>query len=241
MWRASTDDKFVLKEEFKDLLCTALEEPIIELKILAGEDPAFLKSVFNETEEDPEFVFGTITWHQPFERLANRDKIILFARTLRALTCPTTPAPELTQNNESAVYAMFEALEAAIEVEVDTAKEAQQDGFDPYIIRRLAAAVERKYCKYEDAADYIDYTSKNLDGWHDMVDRLSDIILWDLDFIENEDGTALGNLADQDPAIAGMIKKQLGIDPDYYSHAIEAVTYDEFIADTNYLFDTVLN
>ena len=239
MWRAATDNEFVLKGAFKDLLCTALEEPITEFQTSCDLDPDFLRAVYDENEEDPEWVFST-AWHYPFERFANRDKILLLARTLRALTSPDMPPPELTQNNESAVYAMFEALSDAIELEIDTTKESRADGFDPYIVRRQVALVEREYLEYEDADDYIEHTNTDISDWRDVVEGLSNVILWDSDFIEDDSGTAVSGLADQNPEIARRVKEHLGIDQDYYAHPIEPATYDEFVAEVNYLFTTVL-
>lgn len=236
MWRAQSNHKFVLTGKFKDLVIAVMRDVLDEFFMRCQTDPEFIKDVFDEIEEDAEDLFF-VEWHQPFEGLSTRDKIVLLARVLKALLDPDVPAPELTQYNESAMFAIFEAIAAAIDLEIDYADTMREEGHDPYELRRLVSIIEKEHVNYDDESEpCIDYTSNDAARWTEAVDSLAELILWDLDFIEFSDRNTI---ADAEPEIAEMAKMVLGIDKDYYRAVVGLVSLDEFLASLEYLLETL--
>lgn len=235
MWRAQSDDKFVLTGKFKDLVITVLSDVFDEFFMRCRESGQFLKDIFDEVEEDPEDVF-IMEWHQPFESLSTREKIMSFARVLKALIEPDEPAPELTQHTESAVFAIFELIRARIDEEIDFAAATREEGGDPYELRRLVSIVEKENIIYEDEhPPYVDYTSTDRDQWSEIVDSLEELILWDLDFLEDGAGQTI---ADAPPEVAAITKTILGIADDYYTQTGGPVSLDQFLDAVDYLLTT---
>lgn len=236
MWRAQSDPEFVLSGPFKDLVVTTLDYAFEEFFFRGRCDPKFLDDVFAEIEEDPEDLFF-IEWHRPFENYSTRDKVVLFARVLRALLEPTVSQPPLSQCYESTMFAIFELIEVVISDEIDNAEFTLAEGGDPYEIRRLASLAEKEHIEHL-YGQHIDYTSTDMDHWHEVVDSLANLILWDLDFLESG-GPEI--LADADPDKAAFCKNIFGINTEYYTDTVGLVSQAEFLTAVDYLLQTFNN
>lgn len=244
MWCAASNPNFVLTGKFRELVVEIMSQLLTEFFRRAAEEKTFLADVYNEVETDYEDTFF-MEWQPVFDALPTRDKITLFARTLRAMTDENSPPPERTQYSESAVYAIFEALYCVLFLEIEEARVALESGHDPYTTRRLVSLVEKEYVRYTTEPklaeavmeisgetlptfEHIDYTNDDLEEWDRVIDALGNLILRNVDAIDCI-------LADVPKEKSRTSMRILGLPKDYYTQVLEPVSEQEFYADVVFL------
>jgi hypothetical protein len=178
--------------------------------------------------EDPEFAidndwigWGTGLRNGAYERLEPTEKVYALAEVARALTNKSEP-PIHNQWNEATVYAVFEeiACEVAVEIE-DSLLEGSSVACTYW--RSLVADAEKQVRELiDDEDEYIDVASVDVSEWSSVVlECLSGIILWDLDFLDND-------IPDLPPHASREAHSFFGIHGEYYTATVPVVTTEEF-------------
>ncbi len=160
-------------------------------------------------------LFDELSWSQ---RLALLECVAthLFTKTRKPL--------DLTAANEATVGTLFEHVRGEIEWELD-------DPFHSNTRWRemVLAAHDACFCPdgvdvtIEDGGEFAlpKVTSDDREAWSDLVESLAYCVLWDRDY-EMED-----LFLDAAPNKAELLKRQLGIDADYFSTAAPDVRADD--------------
>lgn len=138
----------------------------------------------------------------PFDKLQPNQKLAVLAEVGSALLHEDRPMPRLTAVREAAVGAVYEAIVIWVEMEIDQAGE----GLASPTWRELILAA----CRERGIEELLDPASEEIGKWELLVSCLSDAVLWDEDWRDNE------SLLDADPKASRAVKKLLGIDEDYY-------------------------
>lgn len=139
-----------------------------------------------------------------FDQLPAIARLALLAEVSTALLRETDQVPQLRAINESVIGALFVALRANIDYEIDTSEDSEDPTF--WRSRILAAFLE-----LGDAENILDVNSDDSGEWDILIQVLTDQILWDWDF-GNDD-----LFLDKSPEHAGMMKDMLAIDDDYFT------------------------
>ena len=212
MWHASEKSDFILTGNLKKLFLEGVYET---LELFFSE-----RMSFEELSRNDDFITTNgSSHHDCYNRLSDLEKVYAVAQVTKDLTGPAK-APKLLQWNESAVYAVFQSIQAAISFEIDS-----QDDLDEYSHRwrKLVSAAEREQIDYGieevegEESEYIDPLSDDHDEWDRVVESLADVILWDRDFLDED------IFLDSPPNRARKVKQSAGIDDDYFSTPIPAV------------------
>ena len=152
----------------------------------------------------------------PFDELQRNQKIAALHLVARGLLCPDQPPPPLTAVLDATVAAIYVHAGDMLEGELlpDDLTDFDESLFGPpYVPERdlptwrqmiLAACRQQKMHADLPAADDADFHE-----WEDPLDFLDQCILWDTDW-------ALLEHLDADPKKSREVKKQLGIDDDYF-------------------------
>lgn len=231
MWRTPTGNR-VITGKFKKMFAYGVasmlewmfnEKTITNKKILS----AVFDEDYKATGPEEDYILHHDFFHEPFRSFTLKDKLMAVATVTKALFDKKTPCPELQQYNESAVYAVFEAVTTEIQIEIDVEKDKIDSEFT-YYARKLVSDAEQEVCKYERDDDFIKVTCAKIEDWRCLVDGLSEQILWDMDFLDTD-------LADADPEIAAYVKQTMGIDPNYYTGVMPPYTKQEFLVAMAYL------
>ena len=157
--------------------------------------------------------------NEPYERLEPTEKVYALAEVARALTTKSEP-PTPTQWSEATIYAVFETIAEAVEGEICWCSD--DDDFArshcSHTWRLRVAAAERQTRELlDDEDEYIHVESDDIDEWRRVVLGLSEEILWDLDFLDNE-------LPDLPPQASQGAHQMFGINSDYYTDTVPVVT-----------------
>lgn len=153
-----------------------------------------------------------------FDELQWSQRLMLLDQVATYLLTETAETLELTAVNEAAIGAIYEQIRIEVSCEIDTDKDREaleiKEPLAQWRQMILATYAER----FGDQQDHEDEDfvlpklgSSDQDAWHEIVEWLSDEILWDRDFELGED------LFDCPPDTGAAIKQQMGIDDDYYS------------------------
>jgi hypothetical protein len=166
--------------------------------------------------------------HAVFGRLEPEEMVFAIAEVTRALTTKVAP-PDLCQWRESAVYAVFEAISAAVQIEIDMHRTCEDFASSPrevlYFWRSLVSSAERQVREEDEDCPYIDIDCDDEEEWDYLVSEcLADHILWDRDFITEY-------FSDFPPGASKELNKQYGISDDYYTEVIPLVT-SKMLADS---------
>lgn len=202
MWHTSEGDRTL--EGAEAALAAAAVTGIVELIREESSD-------FGEQLPFGISLFDSLTWTQ---RLAVLDVVATHLLT------PTPEVLELTAVAEATVGVLFEYVRLQIDLEIDF-----DEGETRW--RRLVLdafeATERMHDDgaYDDASesaeDYSwgtsDVNCRDRSAWREMVETLTDQILWDRDY------EMMAELADEPPEKAAFIKSYLGITDDYFAAA----------------------
>lgn len=161
--------------------------------------------------------------HDFFDRLEDEEKVYVIAEVTRCLTTDEE-APDLCQWRESAVYAVFEAIAAAVEIEIDQCQEDEEFAESEYshFWRTLLSEAERECREEPEDGGYASIDDSDAEEWTDLAtEYFADLILWDRDFL-------CDTISDRPPHVSAEIKAMHGIVDDYYTTAIPAVTSKVF-------------
>lgn len=169
-------------------------------------------------------LFDDLTWTQ---RLATLDQVATYLLT------PTKEPLELTAVAEATVGALFDHVRFQIDLEIEeilgpgtTWRQMVLDAYD---------ATQPEYEPLDDepeesGEDYGWGTSSadccDRSAWWDLVESLTDQILWDRDY------EMMSDLADQPPEQAALLKSYLGIDDDYFAAAGPDAVTETAVANT---------
>lgn len=184
------------------------------------------KMSFEELSDNEEMVTTNgSSYHNCYNNFTNAEKIYAISEVTRHLTTKSK-APKLLQWNESAVYAVFQSIQAAISFEIDSEEDM---GKYSHYWRKLVSAAEREFIDYgikedpdDEESEYMNPLSKDHDEWDRVVDSLSETILWDQDFLCED------IFLDTHPECSKKIKMYAGIDDDYFSTPIPTVNKLQF-------------
>lgn len=154
-----------------------------------------------------------------FDSLQPTQQLAMLHTVAEGLLDPESAAPKLTATCEATIYAIFRELETLIEAEIGFEK---QLALPDNRLRSLARDAWIRGCQQSEE-DHIfgnaeltghsipPLESTDMSRWTDFVEQIADLILWDRDF---EFDRLVG---DASPDQAELMKRQLGINEDYYS------------------------
>lgn len=148
----------------------------------------------------------------PFDNLETERRRWLLIQVAVALG-GDGPAPDLNAYSESAVMAVFTAvrINMGAEVGITSGTPDEQNRW-----RRLAREAWMERCSdntklhHRDEGYRQSESSANITEWHDKIEDLADLILWDRDFEMEE------SLVDRPPGAARATRNALGIDTGYF-------------------------
>lgn len=225
MWHASYSEKsdFILSGSLRKLFLKGVYET---LELFFTE-----KMSFEELSDNEEMITTNGSpYHNCYNNLTNAEKIYAISEVTRHLTSKSK-APKLFQWNESAIYAVFQSIQAEISFEIDaeTHFHGNFPGEHSHDWRRLVSAAEREFVDYgieedpdDEESEYINPLSQDHDEWDDVVDSLSETILWDQDFLCED------IFLDAPPECSKKIKMYAGVDDDYFLTPIPTFNKLEF-------------
>ena len=154
-----------------------------------------------------------------FDSLQPTQQLAMLHTVAEGLLDSSKAPPKLTATCEGTIYAIFRELETLIEAEVGF---EQQLAKSSHRLRALARDAWIGGCQQSNEKNVLgnaeltgtnipDLKCTDMEQWTDFVELIADHILWDRDFqFENIVG-------DASPDQAEVIKRQLGINNDYYS------------------------
>ena len=154
-----------------------------------------------------------------FDSLQPTQQLAMLHTVAEGLLDSNKAPPKLTATCEGTIYAIFRELETLIEAEIGF---AQQLTLSSHRLRALARDAWIGGCQHSGENNILgnaeltgtnipDLNCTDMEQWTDFVELIADHILWDRDFqFENIVG-------DASPDQAEVIKRQLGINNDYYS------------------------
>lgn len=131
-----------------------------------------------------------------FDNLIYNQKISILFIISEGLFKKDVPMIELTAFNEGAIASVFEHIKSNLILELE-------ENIDTYCRNLVTKALIKVGIE-----DVPLLKSKRLDDWDWAIVSLSDQILWDSDYLQDE-------ILDDSPEIAKLIKTQLGINEDY--------------------------
>lgn len=140
-----------------------------------------------------------------FDCLEPSARLAMLAEVGWHLLRETESYPELTALNEATVAVLFNAIEQAIELEIDCHRDNELETRFGWRRLLLDAITEGS-----DLSDVPSVDSCDTDEWQFIIETLSDWILWDHDFNSAE------YFLDTPPEQADMMRERFGIDDDYY-------------------------
>ena len=173
-------------------------------RILQGAEAGLFRAALGVTvdmvREDDEGLWQASV--PPFDTLQPNQKLAVLAEVGSALLQESQPMPRLTAVREAAVGAVYEAIMPMVEMEIDQPPE----GHESPTWRELVLAA----CREQGIKELLDPASEELDEWDLLISCLTDAVLWDEDWKDDE------SVLDADPKASRAVKKLLGIDEDYY-------------------------
>ncbi|MFK7767635.1 MAG: hypothetical protein AB8B55_10480 [Mariniblastus sp.] len=162
-----------------------------------------------------------------FNRLQPSQQLAVLHEVSFALLDDATPMPELTAIREATVFTIFREVLALIEMEIETDQKRTES--DCYIRQRALAAFEESQSRpVEDAPDVNEWVenesedqdpidwlpivdSDDIEKWEELIECLADEILWDRDFLLEED------FSDRSPTTSRILKEMTGIADNFFS------------------------
>jgi hypothetical protein len=186
-------------------------------RTLMGPEAALIREAVERIAEYLDMEAGTsrCKWDYripAFDRLTWQQRTALLADVGEALLRDDVPPPDLTGLNESVVAAIFEAIRAEVEVEIDGEPDASPEFRFRWRDLRLAATEAAEVGIERTAAEALPPAScPDLDEWEPMIEALEGAILWDRDWDFEED------FLDAPPDKADRLRDFLSIERDYFT------------------------
>lgn len=210
-------------------------------RVLRGAEWALVRAgveaLWDEIEEgiaDPD-LGPAVTGVGTFDRFSPSQQLAVLAHVARALSDESVPRRELTAYAEAAVAAVFAHLRTGVEMEIEWARGPDvgpgSDASDRFFLRSLTLAAYREVAAGEEetggsetpveAGDDDDdegpwappeVTSSDLGPWEDLIECLSNRILW-----EDGDYDMADEFLDLDPDEARTRMGLMRIEADYYT------------------------
>ncbi|MFI5458517.1 MAG: hypothetical protein ACHRXM_24050 [Isosphaerales bacterium] len=176
-----------------------------------------------------------------FDRLQPAAKLAMLALVGTALRDENEPCPELTALTEGTFGAVYAAICQQIDIEIALGREDPPPEGHEFSMRALVLAAFRETNPdWENPLPEPDYgdeddekvevpslpepNCEDMEEWDGLLDELMDRVLWD-----DRDFEAEELVLDVDPEVGRHLKKQLGIDADYYTSVAPEPT-DEQLA-----------
>ena len=176
-------------------------------RVLKGtEAKVFAVSILNLIEDvidGEEYDYSIETGINVFDTLTCNQQISILWLITNGLFREDVPCIELTALNEGAIAAVFERLKIYLSFEIEEMPEKK----DWRKLVRTALAE----CDYTDMPQL---KCKDVEEWNGAVDFLSDLILWDNDYLDD-------NIMDKPLEQSKFVKRQLGINKNYYNDIAE--------------------
>jgi len=192
---------------------------------------------------EEEFSYSGETGISVFDSLTLPQRLGLLHEVARHLLTPTESALPLSASTEAAVAAIFSELrdQVAIEIELgdDTGNLPASSSCDrdselgeDATWRELVLAAHRSlFGRTGDSNEDSEFNEgeilrpaadcRDLEAWEDLIEHLTDAILWDRDF-EMSDA-----FLDSDPKVSQQRRRLLGINDDYFTHVAPDPLPDE--------------
>ncbi|HWB12715.1 MAG TPA: hypothetical protein VG826_26050 [Pirellulales bacterium] len=164
-----------------------------------------------DDEEDWPTAFGVPL----FDELETAQRLVLLADVGRAMFNPRVPWSRHTAMAEAAVYVLYENIVDKIGIEI--ARQVKH-GCELRKWRRMVLAACRQWDFDEDCDDIggevdagiPDLDSTDVGRWSDEVFALADLVFWDRDWEMTD------VFLDAPPDVAANVRRQVGIDDDYF-------------------------
>ena len=141
-----------------------------------------------------------------YDQLSPQSKLAMLAEIARPLLRETKTCPTLTALNEATVAVVYEQIALCLLFEIDN--EGVSD--EPFYWRRLVLAAWRE-SEPQEADDRLDETCRDVGDWQDLVQLLSERILWDSDYNMGAE------FLDNPPVHTALMKQMMTIDDDYFT------------------------
>lgn len=154
-----------------------------------------------------------------FDALQPTQQLWMLRQVASGLLDPMKQPVALSATNEATIYALFCELRSLIEIEIDYHR-LDPHGLSPNNAIRIAtfdAWMQHQHWRSDDQDGEPEDKAiptvqcQDMDQWTWFVELIADQILWDRDFDLD------GLVGDIPPEHANLLKRQLGIQSDYYS------------------------
>jgi hypothetical protein len=142
-----------------------------------------------------------------FDRLIPAQKLAMIAAVGTALSEQATPCPELTAVAEGTIAAVFSVIRTWIDIEINDQTEGNADLQEPQFRDLLLATV----LEFDPGAEVPERNCADPEAWGLILDSVTGRVLWDEDFLEED------WFVDADPHATAPLKRELGIDEDYFT------------------------
>jgi hypothetical protein len=207
MWHTPVGDRHLVGSE-AELIRSALG-------MLVDQVSTWAESGIEEPSE--RWTCGT----QPFDLLTTTQQLAVLYDVARHLLEETPTTLPLTEVAESTVGEIFEQIRAGLEMEIDDQEQGEELD-EPYArILSWRAQIRAAYrdTRTQDEWEELEaegftlpsYDDTDTERWHDLIERLTDRILWDRDY------QMASLFLDSDPKKASQIKRLLGVNTDYFT------------------------
>lgn len=174
-----------------------------------------------------------------FGYLEPKHKIVVMAEVVKCLLSKKSP-PGLYAWNEAAVWIIFEGLRHAVDIEYDSYFDEEENKDCPYrffyrgIVAKAYNEIIDTSCDGEFESEVCNLLEDDCTEWHNRIERLSDLILWDDDFLWPDQV----GIMDMPPEQSTFIKDSAGISSDYFVQAPPDLTEENFRKSLKYLIKT---
>lgn len=182
-----------------------------------------------------------------FDSATARGKLALLADVGHALLVETDGCPKLTVVNESAIHAVFVALEQSVEHEIDHefdlanvgledgdwkdagfedggSEDAELEDGEWKVDKSWRRQILETVSVIDSELELPDADCGDFDEWSFLIDVLRDRILWDRDF------WAEPTFGDADPVKAHEARSRMGIDQNYFREVAPDPSDEELAA-----------
>jgi hypothetical protein len=140
-----------------------------------------------------------------FDELSRHQRIALIAKAAAALLRADVVAPSPSAVIEATVGAIFETIRTELICEVE------YGGDNPYFLWRPLVLACIDFGDFDADAFHIDVTSTDVDDWKLLLECIQGAIVWDTDWMMSDQF-----LDAKRPKRARLVKRQMGITPNYF-------------------------
>jgi hypothetical protein len=177
MWNGQTTQK--LTGMYKDVFLMAVKSMFEDLT-----DGYIVRDKIIEALNDKSS--NTLPGYRLFKKMSKNQKVVCLAYVCRYLT-NDEKAPELLAWNEATIASVFKYLQTELELDIDGHSTVYKGRTVRSYLQELAKLkYEHIKHEYPDELDAYneppDVDSEDMNIWNDIVEDLTERILWDLDF-----------------------------------------------------------